>query len=104
MSLFKIESYKCEWCGALFENTKNYHEIECKYDPKARTCVSCAYATELKRQWNESERGEAKATGAYCPRADEIFVYPHKKYCADYKKIPELISLNKDAESEGVSE
>ena len=95
MATFKIEAYKCEWCGRLFEKElqADCHGTECVYDPKARTCASCAYSHELIKQYDNKE---PKATGSYCPRANKLFLYPCNKYCADYRKEPRFESYNKD--------
>lgn len=91
MGLFKIEAYKCEWCGRIFPSNRNYHESECKYDPNARSCISCVFHRELVKDWSQDPQME-KAAGAYCPRRNQVFIYPHKKYCPDYKKDPNFIS------------
>lgn len=90
MASFEIKAYKCEWCGQVFEH-EGYHDLECKYDPKARTCVSCLYSSELKADYQKKE-----ATGVYCPRKDEVFIYPHEKYCCEYKKNPHFESYRKN--------
>ncbi len=80
MALIEIaKAYKCEFCGRLFENKQNFHEIECKYDPKGRTCVTCKFAYELVKSSDEEITGVS-----YCPRVQELFKYPHSKYCPDY--------------------
>lgn len=78
MALKKIEAYECEYCGGLFKSNKCYHELECKYDPKARSCTTCIF---------NYERVTAQGTNfTYCPRAQSLFEFPHDKYCPDYKQ------------------
>ena len=86
MALFEIKAYKCEWCGRVFEHEESHWD--CQYDPKARTCVSCARSAELKM---DAKHG----TGiVYCPRADEMFKYPHNRYCPDYIRQDDYQSFN----------
>ncbi len=80
MALKKITAYECEHCGRLFKTDKNYHEIECKHDPSGRSCTTCIFNCEKK-----SKQG---TNIVYCPRADELFEYPHEKYCHSYKRDP----------------
>jgi uncharacterized C2H2 Zn-finger protein len=87
MSLYEIKGFKCEWCGQIFETDRNYHDTECKHDPKARTCVSCVYTTECTSCQVKELHGVV-----YCPRANQVFKYPHDRYCPDYKKNPEFES------------
>lgn len=82
MALFEIRAYKCEWCGRLFEHKESHWN--CPYDPGARTCVSCARAQEIKR----GKDGKV----VYCPRADQVFEYPHDRYCPDYVQSDHYIS------------
>ena len=88
MSLLEIKAYKCEWCGAVLQTNQTYHEIDCRYDPKARTCISCLYSKELKNNTD--------IDACYCPRNDRVFKFPHEKYCPDYKQDPNFISYRKN--------
>jgi len=92
MGMIKVAAWKCEWCGRLFEHEYNSHDIECMYDPKAQTCVSCMFSGELKAEYDAKE---ATRNVRYCPRSDTVFSYPHAKYCPDYKKAPEFESYAK---------
>jgi uncharacterized C2H2 Zn-finger protein len=84
MSLVKIEAYKCEWCGRVFESDRTYHEMECSHDPKSRTCIGCLFSRDLKTNRNDKNVEDV----VYCPRNDTVFKYPHQRYCADYKTDP----------------
>jgi len=75
--MIKIDAYKCEWCGKIFQNEYG-HISECKYDPKARTCITCGFGNQLIRDYNK------KVDGVYCPRLNKVFEYPHDQYCPEY--------------------
>lgn len=91
MSLIKVEAYKCEYCGRLFDTNRNYHDIECLYDPKARNCLTCKFN-------GERVVGKDIQQISYCPRCNELFKYPHQKYCPDY--IKDNVIFEKDEVSE----
>lgn len=80
MALIKIKTaYQCEFCGRLFLDNHNFHEIECRYNPRACNCLTCKYNNE--RICGDSNVG---SNVSYCPRNKSIFKYPHSNYCPDY--------------------
>ena len=81
MALKEIKAYKCEYCGEIFPTDRNYHEMECRFNPKARTCSTCMFHREL--------IGAQGTKFKYCPRANQLFEYPHENYCPDYKPDPD---------------
>lgn len=85
MGFKEVTAYQCEFCGRLFPNDKNYHEIECRFDPKGRTCVTCMFSREL-------VPSEEKSEYKYCPRKNAVFKYPCKKYCFEYVQDKNLFA------------
>jgi len=41
----KVESYHCSYCNKLYEKKSSCksHEYRCYYNPKTRSCATCAY-------------------------------------------------------------
>ncbi len=82
MAMQKVEAYRCTYCGKVMLRP-DMHEFECRYNPKARTCVTCGFSCELKSSYDDDLKGVR-----YCPRAEKLFHFPCDKYCPDYKRDP----------------
>jgi hypothetical protein len=41
----EIKAFKCEFCGKVYQNerTCKAHEYKCYFNPRTRSCASCAF-------------------------------------------------------------
>jgi len=99
MALFKIEAWKCEWCGKSFDSIMPMHEIDCRYGPQARTCDSCLFNKNVASSNRDNEAIRYNIT--YCERVNSVFKYPHDKYCPKWERNPNYMSLQQEVKLDG---
>ena len=41
----EVQAYQCDYCGKIFEQEKSCHshEYRCYFNPRTRSCASCAF-------------------------------------------------------------